>query len=84
MLADYFVYFYSPMLGRIVKIFKFLCSIKKVSTFIQIFFNIAFIFVFLLLNNTSPGRVLCDSSGRKRTKLLDKIDIFDIRSAFFG
>ena len=48
------------------------------------YFGFELIFVFLLLNNASPGRVLCDSSGRERTKTKDKIEIFDIRPAFFG
>ena len=52
--------------------------------FILIIFGFELISVCLLLNNASPGRVLCDSSGRKRIKTLNKIDIFDIRSAFFG
>lgn len=36
------------------------------------YFGFELIFVFLLLNNASPGRVLCDSSGRKRIKTVNK------------
>ena len=48
------------------------------------YFVFELISVYLLLNNASPGRVLCDSSWRKRIKTINKIEIFDIRPAFFG